>query len=764
MKQFYFFLALPYFFLFSFEPFPLKSPERKNLISQTYIYSEPNISLQDYPWELEKKKSINWEKLSDAPLDCESCYFIIPKEKKPTWLRLELENFVSTVDTWILEIGYHNLPEISIFVFEKGRRKFENHSGTKYPFYQRPVFDRNFVYPLNIEYGSRITIYLFINSPFQVRFPVFISSPTSYYKNKLKEYLYFFFIFGVAFTFVFYNLIFFLRFKDKNYFFYTVYALFFGLFLVRYSGFGFQYLWPAYPRFNVYALPTFILGASVFFTIFIQNFLSFNQKPVFLKVTSFLIYIFSLILLILFYFLKPEKLYSTIYLFVLAVIVNGLLLTISGIFLKRPGATFLIFAYLVPATGGVVNILRAFGKLAPVFPYENLLYWGSLWELFFFSMALSDRLARLEAEKREIENLAKERSIFFSGIAHDLRQPLNLLLGYTQELKDRYGEKESEILPRIVSSAEALKEILEDILEYDRLERGSLRLNLEPMNIEQDLFLKLQEMFFPKAEAKGLTLLFESEATQDYLADKGRILRILINLVSNAVKYTEKGGILVSFREKIIKNEICGEFSIKDTGIGLTEEELRLIFRPYVRVGKYKKDANYGIGLGLTITKKLAELLRGELTVESQYGFGSEFIFRLPLLPLDKAEIKKSEILENKLPNLKVLIVDDDPEQVQLLEIYLKKWGVPYQNIYSPQEIQKLPTDFQIALLDYHVGLYDGREIAKMLKEKMPNLKIIFITGSENLEKADLPEETLVVLTKPINFSELHFYLSQIKT
>lgn len=693
----------------------------------------------------------HWQKVDS---DVKKEYFPLLYPKNPAWLFFELEGRDRVIKDYILEVPYPNIYDIRIFVFDEKGLVFSNYSGSRYAFHQRPISDRHFVYPIDLPYKKRLRVYLYIHSLASLRLALYICDSKLFYEGKIKENIFYFTLFGLALSLILYNTIFFVRFWDKNYLIYVLYAISFVLVLFRISGFGYQYLWPSYPLIQIYSFPFLAILVSLLLNIFLQSFLGLFKGPLFTRLSSYLVYYLALPVFSVIFFLSIATAYRIILLYSGLVLVNGLILALTGLALGRRGSIMILTAFSFPLMGGILNILRFFDILPPVFAYEYLFYGSSLWELFFFSMALSDRFARLEAEKREIESRARERSLFFSAIGHDLRQPLNILLGYSQELQQNKDiTLWQELLPKITSSASTLAALAEDVLEYDRLERGELALEFSLTKIDEDLFLPLREMFYNKAQSKGLTLLFESEATRPYLADKGRILRILINLVSNAVKYTEKGGILVSFREKTVRDQILGEFSIKDTGIGMSEEELKLIFKPYVRVGKYKDDPSYGAGLGLVIVKKLVELMRGELSVESERGIGSVFVFRLPLKPFPEAEGREGQTKSLKLR--KILIVDDDPDQIELLTRRLGGWGLTCYSIRSLEEVASIPPDVELALIDLHLGRHDGRMVAQKLREKLPHLFVIFITGSEEIlqEKAEGP--TLAILQKPLSFGKL---------
>ncbi|WP_297453609.1 ATP-binding protein [Persephonella sp.] len=243
---------------------------------------------------------------------------------------------------------------------------------------------------------------------------------------------------------------------------------------------------------------------------------------------------------------------------------------------------------------------------------------------FFVSIG---NLIGLLIEKVELLNKSQEaskaKSAFISNMSHELRTPLNSIIGFSQFLKMEEKDKtKKEALNSIETSGKHLLEIINDILEYAKIEAGAVKINKEKFNVKE-LFEEIKQIIKPLSDGKNLELVFPDRNIEVY-TDKKLLKQVLINLLSNAVKFTEKGSIKVSVWTE--GNKVF--FSVKDTGIGIREEDIPKIFKNFTQLENPLQKKYKGTGLGLAITKEYVYLLGGEIKVKSEgIGKGSEFIF-----------------------------------------------------------------------------------------------------------------------------------------
>ncbi|UCD01763.1 MAG: HAMP domain-containing histidine kinase [Promethearchaeota archaeon] len=230
---------------------------------------------------------------------------------------------------------------------------------------------------------------------------------------------------------------------------------------------------------------------------------------------------------------------------------------------------------------------------------------------------------------RLMKKFNRLRNIFFASISHELKTPLTSIIGFTRTiLKGRIGEineEQERQLKIILNSANQLHELIKDIIDISRLEAEKLDIRKGKYNVGEEL-LKLKEAFIITAGKKGLEFLMDAPENLMIFNDKKRVNQILVNLIGNAIKFTDQGKVSVSVQTSNKKLKII----VEDTGIGIKEENLKKIFKPFRRVvepGNFKE----GTGLGLYLSKKLANLLGGNIFVESEFGKGSTFILSLNL-------------------------------------------------------------------------------------------------------------------------------------
>lgn len=237
---------------------------------------------------------------------------------------------------------------------------------------------------------------------------------------------------------------------------------------------------------------------------------------------------------------------------------------------------------------------------------------------------------------RVMKKLDRLRSVFLASITHELRTPLTSIIGFTRMiLKGRIGEineEQEKQLNIILNSANLLHELINDVIDRSRIEAEKLDIRKDKYNFVEEL-IKLKETFIITAEKKGLDFLIDIPENLIIFNDKKRVNQILGNIIGNAIKFTDEGKVSISIQKSNKKLKII----VEDTGPGIKEEDLKKLFKPFRRIiepGKFKE----GTGLGLYLSKKLANLLGGDILVESEYGKGSTFIL---LLKLEEEEISK---------------------------------------------------------------------------------------------------------------------------
>jgi signal transduction histidine kinase/ActR/RegA family two-component response regulator len=377
----------------------------------------------------------------------------------------------------------------------------------------------------------------------------------------------------------------------------------------------------------------------------------------------------------------------------------------------------------------------------------------------------------LEEAKEEAEKNARIKSEFLSIMSHELRTPMNAVLGMTQIImEENPREDQRENLETMKVSAENLLSIIDDILDYNRLESGKMILVEKDFSLKQ-LMEKLFKIFSYSINQKGLKLIYNYDETlgEAFIGDDTRIGEIISNLLANAVKFTDKGTITVDVKKIGLKsNSSLIRFSVKDTGIGISSHNVTNIFDSFTQERTDTTRKYGGTGLGLSIVKKLLELMNGKIYVESKAGEGSKFYFEIELKNSDKkfeaqAPVKKEPAKKVNLQ--KILIVEDNNVNQLVMKKMLKNSGLQV-DIADNGRIgmeKVLQNEYDLVFMDLLMPEMDGYEATKEIRRFNKTIPIIALTADvmKGVEAKTKEAGMNSYLTKPVNKDELLRILSE---
>ncbi|MDX9692309.1 MAG: response regulator, partial [Acholeplasmataceae bacterium] len=362
------------------------------------------------------------------------------------------------------------------------------------------------------------------------------------------------------------------------------------------------------------------------------------------------------------------------------------------------------------------------------------------------------------------ENM-KAKSSFISNMSHEIRTPMNSIMGYAHLLTAKNLDDESmEYAHRINDASKHLLSIVNDILDISKIEAG--KIVIEHINFHLDkLLLSVKDIFEESLKQKRLYLDIETLHCPNFLVgDENRIRQILINLISNAIKFTETGGIslVVSAKETYNDKNLMFEFRVKDTGIGMTPSQLNKLFNDFEQADISTTRIYGGSGLGLSISKRLALLMNGNLSVSSRLNDGTEFILALPLA-IEKDNLEESHPEENNITPRKgshILLADDNVLNQKLAKSILENMGM-HVTLANQGHIAldfAKKTSFDLIILDIQMPVMDGLETAKNIRLFDQKTPIIALSGNASLEDKEIAYQAGMndYVVKPIDPTSLY--------
>ncbi|WP_339925634.1 7TM diverse intracellular signaling domain-containing protein [uncultured Cyclobacterium sp.] len=766
-------------FSYGSNPFEAKDQEAQLAVS-LYDYAEiTNVGDNNFTFEefLTQQNSLKFK-----PIEGPSTNLGFTKNKY--WLRFSIKNISDTHLKYFLETGRPITDHVDMYILSEGEPTNHLKNGDLIPFDERSFAHRKIIFPLNLEAGKSYSVYLHYQSDGEViNLPLELHTPTSLVLSSYQNQLFHGLFYGILLLAGAIYLFFYFGIGEKSFLLYSVYVLSVGLLHMSLDGYFYQYINPASGWLNKNAILITATLSAMGFGRYAQIYTNVKEWSEGLNKALILLLSALAILLICIIFIPNGKAiyYPAVnllsFLLLMVLISTVLLSYVKGQKLDF-FFTFAIFSFTV---GFFILIFNNFSLIPNSFFTENGSKIGTGFEIIFLSLAMSNRIRLLKSEKEKLQEVALQKSeesnevksFFLSNISHELRTPLNAIIGLTQSIQET--NKDESIISNlnvIQYSSLSLLGAIDDILDFSKIDKGELKLQEAPFDLKK-LIYQIASSFENQAKDKGLKFTFEESGTipEFLIGDKRRSEQIIRNLLINALKFTQEGGIDFNVNaNKTTEGQALIHVKVTDTGVGIKKEKLGSIFASFTQGQNDDKRKFGGFGLGLGIVKALIDLHNGKINIQSEEGKGTsvevELNYALPKTgeERDPFDYAKSGVfdLENKI----VLIVEDNALNQMVLKVIIGNWkNSNFEIANNGQEaVELLKTKpFDVILMDLQMPVMDGYEATKAIRSGacgalMSNVPIIAVTADVTQKARFRVLEVGMddYMTKPINKEELY--------
>ena len=399
-------------------------------------------------------------------------------------------------------------------------------------------------------------------------------------------------------------------------------------------------------------------------------------------------------------------------------------------------------------------------------------------ELVLIGFDITDTIKvtkELKVAKELAESSSKSKSEFLANVSHEIRTPLNGIIGLTNlALKDTLSSKQRDYLKKSLSSADTLLRLINDILDYSKLEADKIELESRVFNLDETIET-IKNLFEYQAQQRGLSFEFKIDfRDRFFIGDSFRLVQILTNLIGNSIKFTKIGGIKVTISllsENLAKDERELKFSVEDSGIGMSEQEREGIFQEFTQVDSSISRKYGGTGLGLSISKKLVENMQGKIWCESKKNIGTT-IFFTTILKIAKEKIASENEISNNIDfadmrDITILVVEDNEINQLVTNELLKSFGILIENAENGLEATKKAElkEYNLILMDLQMPIMDGFEASKIVKESTINKNTPIVALSAGVLDKDIKSAKEAglddYLAKPVDREKLFLVLKK---
>lgn len=712
------------------------------------------------------------------------------------WLKFSLTNTSNKTLNLYFETGRPITDIVELHQIKSNGSILSQVSGDLIPFKERPTNHRKIIFPIELEANSTQDFYVQYQSDGEViNLPLDIHSSSSLMITSYRDQLIYGVFYGILLLAGAIYLFFYFGIREKSFLLYFAYVFSIAFLHLSLDGYFFQYITPNGGWFSNNA----VLIAAAFSTLAFGRYTQIYMKvktfsPILHKIYNGLhIAVFTLIGAICFIHAGQHLYYPLVNVLGIILLFLIVISATTSHFKNSAQDIFFTLGILSFFGGFIFFLLNNFGVIPNSFITENSSKLGTGLEIIFLSLSMANRIRILKSEKEKMQGIAlaqsqesnEIKSFFLSNISHELRTPLNAVIGLSKSIQESTtDEKTKSDLEVIQYSSLGLLSAIDDILDYSKIEKKELKLEERQFDLTK-MVKELRTTAENQAKDKKLNFVYEeiNQLPRFALGDRSRLRQIILNLLNNAIKFTNTGDVKLSIKTEVMPNNILDlKIKISDTGVGIRKEKLERIFESFIQEQIDDKRKFGGFGLGLCIVKALVELHEGKVNIQSEHGEGTTVDVSLALnLPEHIVKDTQSPTHEKGIYDLNgknILIVEDNPVNQMVMKSILRKWknttfDIANHGLEALDKLKEKP--FDLILMDLQMPEMDGYEATEAIRngvcgKKYENIPIIAVTADAT-DKAKNKVKSIGMddyMTKPVDSDELYakvmncFYLQSV--
>ena len=678
-------------------------------------------------------------------------------------------------------------------------------AGIDHPFDNRPTPHRNLVNTITVPANGTMMLIWRIESKPLFQFRATLWNPQQFIERNQHQQILYGMIYGTLLVMTLYNLFLFVSTREKSYLYYVLYVLSFTYILSADKGHLYQYIASdqAWAKLPIYALAYTV--NILMFSQFSIYFLNLHERSRHLLWTIRALALISALTVI---GVSISNSLTLVFFGLFTLTLMFMAALIAGVIVRKAGvisAGHFVIAIMILVFSLLASNMATLGLISKSGATESLAAIGTTVMMIFFSLALADRINQLQKENTEAglgmtkantEKLKAEQELrnsqhkrlqleqssaqarresraksdFLATLSNEIRTPMSSMLGMTELMKDTaLTEQQTHYLNTIEHAGQSLLTIIRDLQDFAKIEAGKMELEISSFNLET-LLDDCISTFASRAVEKNISFIADLEPSIDPVlrGDATKLRQIILNLLSNAFKFTDQGDILLSVHatDKSSINSVELKFEIQDSGIGLTPQEQQRLFTPFQQADENTYGRYGGSGLGLAISRQLAELMDGHIGLVSEAGKGSCFWFTVRLLIEENPDPTLLREKSSRLAGQHLLLVDPNPVTADILCRLLESWQIKTQHCSNTQDALDSIDDaynndapFTVIVSEYHLTNGDGLTLAKTVKQRQTNPPgFVLMAASRYLEnQPELDDAGIhIVLEKPVTTALLH--------